>query len=1124
MPEKRLDRGTLRVSWPDSHSMARTVPSKERSLDPGDTHAMLLDALRDNDFEPMSELRLAPRRTRGIDQASPGVVALDLQVGADEDAVLLVEQDGCYSWHLPAAPAPATSSRAARSAALGASTTRRAPRRTRGLPGEKRDVHFEVDLAVTRAAYPTRRSRALPTGTRPRGMFGDLLSGALRVVVLKFAAPWLVGHAVSFLERHVQPGLVHIAAPDPGTWTHLDRLEELGLRPDARVLLLVHGTFSTTASAFGALGVTSEGKALLADLLGRYDAVVGFDHPTLSVDPLVNATDLLARVSSVTTGVTFDVVTHSRGGLTTRSFAESVLPGSGWNGGVGTVVFVAATNGGTHLAQAQRWNDLVDLTTNLTMVGAGVLAALPGGVLVSGLIAGVVRGLGAFVKYLGAYMVDEVGVPGLAAMRPDGPFVTELNRTQPGQPGPGTAWYVVTSDFHVTLNDLVQSPHEFPKELLGRLAEGLADRIFREANDLVVDTSSMSAIDEAVGGFVCGRKDFGSNDTVYHTNYFLQDEFVQTLRSWLLDWSDRGAEAGAEPAPEFAEEAAPPPAPAPAPVPTHVPTPAPTRSEPTKSRSRESATRGRRAPRREPAAERPTNGQRAEPPEPAPADPVTAHLRGELPAEPLVGAPSTLRVILSRKEIEAAVGSAGDATTFLATPGRTLSVQVVPKANVTIAGPDRDEFALPAGGGTNQVTFEIVPTAAGPITVGVIVRDGAVPLGMLTVRATAVAAAPRRRRTPAPAVATGTLEAGGDTPELDDLVQLEVLESRRGEDTVLIYTVRAARRGLLERYESPPLHDREGYVSELYRDLARLWADHGAGAAYLQGLQDRGAQLFDELFPEPMQRLLWAERDNLAPLVLLTDEAYLPWELVHLKQVGKPRPKEPMFLGQRGLVRWQYTGFPRRTLRARAGKVWALCPSYADPQFVLAETAREATFLDDRFGAQAPKGTGREVTALLRKGGFDLLHFSGHGMADPTDAEAAKVLLAGRLVRGKVSHDYLSATAVAQNARLRATDGSGPLVVLNACQVARGGQGLSTMGGFSRAFLETGAAAYIGCLWSVGEAPARDFVETLYTRLLAGDTIAVAAAAAREAARDAGDATWLAYAVYARPDAVLVTT
>ena len=75
----------------------------------------------------------------------------------------------------------------------------------------------------------------------------------------------------------------------------------------------------------------------------------------------------------------------------------------------------------------------------------------------------------------------------------------------------------------------------------------------------------------------------------------------------------------------------------------------------------------------------------------------------------------------------------------------------------------------------------------------------------------------------------------------------------------------------------------------------------------------------------------------------------------------------------------------------------------------------------------------------------------------------------------------VTARAVEQNAKLRRDDGSGPLVVLNACQLARGGDQLTGSGGFAKAFLATGAAAYVAALWSIHDTPAHDFVTELYT-------------------------------------------
>ena len=82
----------------------------------------------------------------------------------------------------------------------------------------------------------------------------------------------------------------------------------------------------------------------------------------------------------------------------------------------------------------------------------------------------------------------------------------EINKTQPGQPGPGTNWYVVSSNFHVELFDDHHNPPEFPEELVVKLKEGFVDQLFKGDNDLVVDTASMSAIDLPEGGGFVARQ------------------------------------------------------------------------------------------------------------------------------------------------------------------------------------------------------------------------------------------------------------------------------------------------------------------------------------------------------------------------------------------------------------------------------------------------------------------------------------------------------------------------------------------------------------------------------------------------------------------------------------------
>ena len=220
-------------------------------------------------------------------------------------------------------------------------------------------------------------------------------------------------------------------------------------------------------------------------------------------------------------------------------------------------------------------------------------------------------------------------------------------------------------------------------------------------------------------------------------------------------------------------------------------------------------------------------------------------------------------------------------------------------------------------------------------------------------------------------------------------------------------------------------------------------------------------------------------------------------------------------------MRWHFDRVPPQQIRVRPGRARSLCLLYEDTPFALRGPEEEARFLQERFGAVPIDPTPSAVRGLLREGGFDLLHFAGHGSADTASIADARILLAATATGGPSTQEFLSATNVSANARWTRRGEVGPVVVLNACEVGRAGTQLSTVGGFAKAFLDAGAAVFVSCLWSVQDTPSRIFVEALYDALLAGATVGSASAQAREAARIAGDQTWLAYVVYARPDAVL---
>lgn len=524
MASLELAAGSLRVTYPETYGVGTRRPAPggrtagaawaEPVGPTNEVSAVLLEAFAAQGMDLVEPFELVPaapdvptrrqeqaeQRGRQPNRAGKVKVSLDLPQG--RDAVILLEQDGLFSWRLPTGHDTAA-------------------------------ARFEIDVRPVRPTRPGGRNRPAP------GPFGDVVVGRLKAYVLTFASKLVPGAIMTFLERDTTPGLVLMTGKDVKSWTRVDNLGQVKLpagRP-ARILLFIHGTFQTTVGSFGVLTATAPGLTMLKASADSYDAVIGFDHKTLSRDPLENAVDLQSRLSAGHPDLapTIDVVSYSRGGLVARSLVEYVLPSSTWRTDIGKVVFVGATNAGTQLAEPENWRTFVDLYTNLAAGTARSIGFATGVAPADEIVGGLVRGIGAFVKYLvSAATVMEMKIPGLAAMEPDGPFITAINATQPGQPSPGTPWYVLSSDFEPALFDDRHEPPELPRELVAKLADGLVDKLMGTRNDLVVDTASMSSVDlPSGGGFIKDSLAFGTNAVVHHLNYFIQPQVCRVLTDWL---------------------------------------------------------------------------------------------------------------------------------------------------------------------------------------------------------------------------------------------------------------------------------------------------------------------------------------------------------------------------------------------------------------------------------------------------------------------------------------------------------------------------------------------------------------------------------------------------------------
>jgi hypothetical protein len=302
-------------------------------------------------------------------------------------------------------------------------------------------------------------------------------------------------------------------------------LEAVGAAPSqGKILLLVHGTFSSGDHLLAEFQATPAGRELLARARREYDAVLTFDHATISVSPILNAIDLARALAG--TNASIDLVAHSRGGIVARSFLEHLAPHVV---GPRRLILVGSPLDGTSLASPPRLRAALDLLTNVSRALAVGAITFPIANAFFIAAAGLLRVIASITSAASKTPLLDAAVamiPGLAAQsRVENN--AELRRLRIGPPAP-VDYSAIIADFEPdTVGWAFWKVFNSPG---ARVADWAADLVFEGANDLVVDTASMTVLDHGLR--LTGTNqvlDFGKTSQVHHVNYFRQKRTLQFI-------------------------------------------------------------------------------------------------------------------------------------------------------------------------------------------------------------------------------------------------------------------------------------------------------------------------------------------------------------------------------------------------------------------------------------------------------------------------------------------------------------------------------------------------------------------------------------------------------------------
>lgn len=310
--------------------------------------------------------------------------------------------------------------------------------------------------------------------------------------------------------------------------------------------------------------------------------------------------------------------------------------------------------------------------------------------------------------------------------------------------------------------------------------------------------------------------------------------------------------------------------------------------------------------------------------------------------------------------------------------------------------------------------------------------------------------------------------------------------------------------------------------------------DGSRGTALLNGVLENLGDYIAEKVPAELWDLLGRVREEVrrtadreVTLLLLSAEAYVPWELARM-----PRPLDasrPPFLGaQVAMGRWILgrSGPPlppleRLDVRSMAVVVgdyghvirWRELPFAIEEGEALVRAYRALPLparldeLDALFEARLSEGDFPK--------GAEAVHFACHGRGSPAQLPAAAIILEpdGRAL----SPFGVRATALGRDFT--------PFVFMNACQVGTAGDVLAEYAGFAGAFLRAGARGFLAPLWSVDDKVANELALELYEKAFAGQPVAEIVREYRCRADLAPgsitESTWLSYIFYGHPRLLL---
>jgi hypothetical protein len=334
------------------------------------------------------------------------------------------------------------------------------------------------------------------------------------------------------------------------------------------------------------------------------------------------------------------------------------------------------------------------------------------------------------------------------------------------------------------------------------------------------------------------------------------------------------------------------------------------------------------------------------------------------------------------------------------------------------------------------------------------------------------------------------------------------------------------------------LHENlESYVASLYAHRIgisnRLFAKNSDTNFSVKELnnniQEVGRRIWSELIPDDLKKYYAINRHHWydQTLLIMSDEPYIPWELMlPYDQSGSWEEENPWCITMK-MTRWlrqdeQGNANPLELTQLKINNLAGVFPKFPELKFIEDEQKYILEQLLKKYNLCNVSPSNSSLSSIrvsLEQSKYNWLHIASHGGFSHISEDCSAILLENNEFIN--IYNFLGAKIQGHIYNNR------PAFFFNACHSGRQSWTLAGLGGWPNHLIKSGASLVLAPMWEVEDYLASKFAKTFYQELLDSKvTIGEAVRRSRLAVKNINDPTftWLAYSVYAHPNAQIIQT